>query len=127
MAGMYYVIQHRHNDPKKYYSAFVVPKFITSKGNENIIFEFKLPDGKTKRKWTAKHEIILLTDDEKIFKEILGKLTVTQNRHLEQIKGAEEHLNQEFKELEKAMQKEFDELEKLKSEEGFPCIVKSYS
>ena len=124
---MFYVIQYRHNDPKRYYSAYVVPKFITSKGNENIIFEFKMSDGTTKRKWLAKKEIILLTDDEQIFKEVLGKLTVTQNKHLAQIKDAEENLQNEFKELAMAMQKEFEELDRLKADESFPCIVKSYS
>ncbi len=124
---MYYVIQHRHNDPKKYYSAYVVPRFITSKGNENIIFEFKQPDGSVKRKWTAKKEIILLTDDEKIFKEVLARLTVTQNKHLAQIKHAEEQLQQEIRELANAMGEEFDAIEKEKEKPDFPCIVKSYS
>lgn len=124
---MYYVIQRRHNDPKKYYTAFVVPKFITSKVNDNVIFEFKQPDGKTKRKWTAKTEILLLTDDEKLFKEVLGKLTVTQNKHLSQIQHAEENLQNEFQEMAQAMSAEFEALAKQKGEEGFPCLLNSYS
>lgn len=123
---MYYVIQRRHNDPKKYYSAFVVPKFITSKTNDNVIFEFKLADGKTKRKWTAKTEILLLTDDEETFKKVLAKLTVMYNRHLSQIQHAEEQLQNEYADMASAMQQEFAELEALKNEEGFPCLLKSY-
>jgi predicted transcriptional regulator len=124
---MYYVIQHRHNDPKKYFSAYVVPKFITSKGNENIIFEFVQPDGGVKRKWTAKKEIILLTDNETVFKEVLARLTVTQNKHLAQIQHAEENLQNEFRELANAMQDEFTFIDKEREKPDFPCIVKSYS
>ena len=124
---MYYVIQRRHNDPKKYYTAFVVPKFITSKTNDNVIFEFKLPDGKTKRKWTAKSEILLLTDEEELFKKVLAKLTVMQNRHLSQIQHAEEHLQNEYEDMASAMKQEFEELEQLKEQEGSPCLLKSYS
>ncbi len=121
---MYYVIQHRHNDPKKHYTVFVVPKYITSKTNDNVIFEFQLSDGKAKRKWTAKKEIILLTDNEQLFKKVLARLTATQNRHLEQIEHAEESLQNEFREMALAMQKEFEELEEEKQKEGFPSLLK---
>lgn len=123
---MYYVIQHRHNDPKKYFSAFVVPKFITSKENENVIFEFRMPDGSIKRKWTAKQEIILLTDDEQLFKQVIAKLSITQNKHLAQIKDAEAHLKQEFEAFKAAMKEEFEELEKQKVALGINCILQSY-
>ncbi|MEA3372677.1 MAG: hypothetical protein U9Q62_03185 [Campylobacterota bacterium] len=121
---MYYVIQHRHNDPKKYYTVFVVPKFITSKENDNVIFEFHLSDGKTKRKWTAKKEIILLTDDEAFFKKVLARLTVTQNRHLQQIQHAEENLQNEFSKMASAMENEFEDLDEERKEESFPCLLK---
>ena len=126
MQGMYYVIQHRHNDPKKFFTAFVVPKFITSKNNENVIFEFNTADGKTKRKWTSKKEILLLTDNEEYFKKILARLTVTQNKHIAQVQHAEAHLQEELRELALAMQKEFEELEAEKDQDESACILKSY-
>ncbi len=121
---MYYVIQYRHNDPRKFYTAFVVPKFITSKENDNVIFEFQLSDGKSKRKWTNKKEIILLTDSEQLFKKTLEQLSAMQNRHLAQIKDAEENLQNAFQSMAVAMQNEFEELEEQKQQPGFPNLLK---
>lgn len=108
---MYYVIQRHHGDPKKHYLAYSVPKYITAENSKNIIFEFK-HEGQIKRKWTAKEEIILLTDDKTLFQATLKKLEDLKEYHMEKIGKAEEHLNDEISMLLTAMQHEFETIKK---------------
>lgn len=72
---MYYVIQRHHGDPKKHYLAYTVPRYISSENSQNIIFEFRHNDT-VKRKWAPKDEIVLLTDDEQLFKRHFKNLKV---------------------------------------------------
>lgn len=104
---MYYVIQRHHGDPKKHYLAFSVPKYISSQSSENVIFEFR-NDGQIKRKWTAKKEIVLLTDNRELFEKTLRKLEALKQAHLAQIDAAEQQLNLEISRMLTAMQDEFD-------------------
>jgi hypothetical protein len=108
---MYYVIQRHHGDPKKHYLAYTVPRYISSENSQNVIFEFR-HDGVVKRKWAPKEEIILLTDNESLFKTTLEKLEALKRSHLEKIDAAEAHLNEEIFALLSTMQETFQEIKK---------------
>jgi hypothetical protein len=108
---MYYVIQKHHGNPKKHYLAYTVPRYISSENSQNIIFEFRHNDT-IKRKWAPKEEIVLLTDDEKLFQTTLEKLELLKRAHLERIDVAEAQLNQEVSAMLNAMQSEFETIKK---------------
>lgn len=108
---MYYVIQRHHGDPKKHYLAYTVPRYISSGNSQNIIFEFRHNDS-VKRKWAPKEEIVLLTDDENLFKTTLEKLERLKRAHLERIDVAEAQLNQEIFAMLTTMQTEFETIKK---------------
>lgn len=108
---MYYVIQRHHGDPKKHYLAYTVPRYISSENSQNIIFEFRQNDT-VKRKWAPKEEIVLLTDDEKLFQDTLQKLEMLKRSHIERIDAAEAQLNQEIFSMLKNMQAEFETIKK---------------
>jgi len=109
---MYYVIQRHHGNTKKHYLAYSVPRYISSKTSQNIIFEFH-QDGTVKRKWAPKEEIILLTDDKELFQTTLEKLESLKRAHLEKIDAAEAQLNEEIYALLTTMQSEFEMIKKV--------------
>lgn len=106
---MYYVIQHYHNDPKKHYLAFHVPRYIASEKSKNVIFEFQ-HEGAVKRKWAPKEEIVLITEDLELFESTLRKLETIKKHHLERINTAETQLKDEIDAMLGAMQQEFDSI-----------------
>ena len=108
---MYYVIQRHHRDIKKHYLAYTVPRYISSKTSQNIIFEFT-QNGVVKRKWAPKEEIILLTDDKELFQTTLEKLESLKRTHLEKIDAAEAQLNHEISALLQTMKSEFETIKK---------------
>jgi hypothetical protein len=108
---MYYVIQKHHGDPKKHYLAYTVPRYISSENSQNIIFEFRHNDT-VKRKWAPKEEIVLLTDDEVLFKTTLEKLEAIKRTHIERIDAAESQLNHEISALLNTMKSEFEIIKK---------------
>lgn len=108
---MCYVIQRHQGDPKKHYIAYRVPKYISSKNSQNIIFEFQ-HEGTVKRKWAPKDEIILLTDDQELFQTTLTRLEELKQSHIKKIDAAQAQLNHEFSSLLNTMQNEFDTIRK---------------
>lgn len=108
---MYYVIQRHKGDPKKHYLAYSVPRYISSQNSQNVIFEFQ-HEGTVKRKWAPKDEIILLTDDQKLFQTTLVRLEELKQSHVEKIDAAQSQLNHEISSLLNAMQQEFENIQK---------------
>lgn len=106
---MYYVIQRHQGDPIKPYLAYTVPKYISSANSQNVIFEFHY-QGTVKRKWAAKEEIILLTDDHKLFQITLKRLEELKQYHFEKIDAAQNQLNHELSDLLNTMQNEFENI-----------------
>lgn len=104
---MYYVIQRHNGDPRKHYLAYSVPRYLSSEKSHNIIFEFQ-HDGSVKRKWAAKEDIVLLTDNYELFKSILEKLEHLKQSHLAKIDAAQTELNHEISSMLNAMQSEFE-------------------
>jgi hypothetical protein len=108
---MYYVIQRHRDDPKKPYLAYSVPKYISSQNSQNIIFEFR-HEGTVKRKWAAKEEIVLLTEDKELFQITLKRLEELKQFHFEKIDAAQAQLDHELSSLLKTMQDEFETIGK---------------
>lgn len=115
---MYYVIQRHHNDHQKHYFAYVVVKYISAKNTQNIIFEITQNDV-TKRKWSPKKDIILLTADKELFRSTMERLEAIKEHHLEKINAAQEKLNHELNHFNEVIQKEF-EIIKQSSKNNFP-------
>lgn len=107
---MYYVIQKKHFDPNLHYLAFRVPKYIANKNSKNIIFEFII-DGKAKRKWAPKDDIILLTDDADLFQKTLERFEAIKERHNQLIEEAKKRVDDAQRHYENAMQDEFLEFQ----------------
>lgn len=104
---MYYVIQRYHNDQQRHYFAYAVAKYISAKNTQNIIFEIT-QNGVTKRKWSPKKDIILLTADKELFRRTMERLEAIKEQHLEKVNAAQERLNQELHQFHEALQKEFE-------------------
>lgn len=122
---MYYVIKQQHNQTMDHFIGFVVVKYIISKNNDNVIFEF-LKNGKTDRKWVNKDDIILLTKDKDYFLETLNHFKATQNQQLDLVNQAKEQLELSMQHLDEVMHEEIDKYHKLKLTDGIPCIIKEY-
>lgn len=122
---MYYVIKQQHKIPLHHFIGFVVEKYIASKNNDTIIFEFKKGD-KVERKWVKKEDIILLTEDKKFFLETLNKFKSTEKTQQELIDKAKQQLEETIENFSAAMHEEIDSFNELKLTDDLPCIVKDY-
>jgi len=116
---MYYVIQALEGIKNKHFVSYSVPKYRYSPKNENIIFEFgEKPN--IKRKWAAKKEIILLTQDKVYFKNFLKKLKSTEETYLKLIDEQEQKINQLYKELQTKMN---EELLHVQNDDNSPSLI----
>jgi len=109
---MYYVIQALNNAGDKHFISYKVPKYILSNKNENIIFELgEKPN--IKRKWAAKNDIILLTENKAFFLAYLKKLTDLEETHLKEIDTAQKEVERLIQNYEETMKEELDSFKKL--------------
>lgn len=109
---MYYVIQMLHESQQKHFVSYQVPKYILSTKNKNIIFEFgEKPN--VKRKWAARDDIILLTQDKEFFQAYVNKLIEMEESHLEQINKAKEEVDRLQKEYQAKMHSELQSFKDL--------------
>lgn len=115
---MFYVIQRRHGNHQKHYFAFMVVKYISAKNTQNVIFEIS-QNGETKRKWSPKEDIVLVTSDKELFHTTMEQLEALKKEHLEKIGAAQEKLNQEIEHFNETMQSAFQKI-KLSSQSSFP-------
>jgi hypothetical protein len=104
---MYYVIQRHHNNHKKHFFAYAVIKYIAAKNTKNIIFELN-HNGVTKHKWSPKEDIILLTQDQELFRTTYERLTSFSVDYQEKIEAAQEELNSVINEFHRAIENEFE-------------------
>lgn len=111
---MYYVIKRQENTPLNTFIAFKVPKYIASKKNDTIIFEFTHED-KTVRKWVKKDEIILLTQDKAYFSKVYKQLEATQEAQKQLVAEAQSNLEKSLQNFEETMQDELEKCTKLES------------
>lgn len=88
---MHYVIQRVREPKLKHFLAYPVPRYISSPQTDNIIMEFII-EGKKVRKWAAKSDIILITEDEQLYRSTLEQLRTIEQKHLQQIAQAQKQM-----------------------------------
>ncbi len=120
---MYYVIKKQPDSPSQCFIGFKVPKYIASKGNENIIFEFK-KDGKVIRKWVKFNEIVLLTDDKTFFEKTIAKFREVAAEQQKLVDDAHKHLEKSMQTYTETVNEELHEFEKIRGSDDIPCILK---
>jgi hypothetical protein len=118
---MYYVIQKIYDNQLKHYVSYKVPKFIAAPNNTNVIFEFSI-DGKTKRKWAPKKDIVLLTDNIQHYKKVLNSLENIKSKNLKNIDDAKANLDNSISDFSKEIN---DEFENILQDEAFSLLKKS--
>lgn len=121
---MYYVIKKQHDVPLTTFITFLVPKYIASKSNENVIFEFQ-KDGKPLRKWVKKEDIILLTDDKEYFAEVLKGFKDIETAQQKLVNEAREQLNSSLSSFTETMNAEIDKYAELRDSSDVPCVLKA--
>ena len=120
---MYYVIKKNPDNPTSCFMGFTVPKYIVTKGSDNVIFEFK-KDGKVTRKWIKKEEIVLLTDDKEFFIKTMDEFKEVEAAQQKLIDAAQEKLEQTMIEFTENVNAEIDEFEEIRDSTDVPCILK---
>jgi len=120
---MYYVIKKQSDNPSVCFIGFKVPKYIASKGNDSVIFEFEL-DGKTQRKWIPKEEIILLTEDKEFFLETIRKFKAVEATQQKLVNEAKDNLQKSKETFTETVNAEIHDFEATKSSSDVPCILK---
>lgn len=124
-SNIYYVIQKFHGDPRRHFISYKVPKFITSKTSDNVILEFNI-NGKIKRKWAPKKDIILLTEDPAFFKKKVEEFSAIEDKHIKKIEAVEKQLDEEVANFASTMNANFDSFEDEKREKDLPCVLSKF-
>ena len=120
---MYYVIKRQKDSPLKCFIGFQVPKYIASKTNDNVIFEF-IKDGKSQRKWVAKDDIVLLTQDKEFFLKIMSRFKEVETTQQKLLDDAQKNLDKSVKTFTKSVNAELDKFNEIKISDDIPCILK---
>ena len=120
---MYYVIKKNLDNPTSCFMGFAVPKYIVTKGSDNVIFECKT-DGKVTRKWIKKEEIILLTDDKEFFIKTMNQFKEVETTQQKLIDEAQAKLEQTVIEFSENVNSEIEEFEEIRNTTDVPCILK---
>jgi len=120
---MYYAIVKKTDTHPTEFMGFSVPKFITKKESDNVIFEFTV-DGKKIRKWVDKDAILLLTDDKEFYIETLEKFKKVQKEQQVLVDEAKIKLDQTVEKFAQTMDAEFEAFEEERKSAGIPCILK---
>jgi predicted transcriptional regulator len=120
---MYYVIIKQADTPQVSVIGFSVPKFYASKNGDNVIFEFS-QDGKKRRKWVKKEEVLLVTDSKEFFLKTMKRFKKIETYQQKLIDEAKEKLNQSICEFNDSMTQEMDEFTKIRSSKDVPCLLK---
>ena len=111
---MYYVIKRQYLAPMQRFVGFIVSKYIASKANDNIIFEFT-KDGKTQRKWVKKEDVVLLTENKEYFIETLNQFRAVESAQQELVNEAKDHLDKCVETFTKTMDEELDNYFEIKT------------
>ncbi len=102
---------------------FTVPKYIVTKGSDNVIFEFKI-DGKVTRKWVKKEDIVLLTEDKEFFIKTMDQFKEVEATQQKLVDEAQEKLEQTMVEYTENVNSEIEEFEEIRDTTDVPCILK---
>lgn len=120
---MYYVIKKQEGTHPVEFIGFKVPKYITNKSNDTVIFEFIIKD-KAVRKWVKKEDIVLLTDDFEFYTKTMHDFKATQEQQQKLVDAAQEELNKSVENFAKVMSNELESFEELRGSDDVPCILK---
>ncbi len=120
---MYYVIKRHHTSPLNTFISFMVPKYIASKNNKNIIFEFT-KDGKSQRKWVKKEDVILFTKNKEFFLKTLKRFQELEAAQQKLVDAAQKELDRSIVTFTETMDAEFNELDEIRDSSDIPCILK---
>jgi len=119
---MYYVVQILHQAQDKHFVSYQVPRYRFSEKNANVIFEFgERPN--VKRKWAAKKDIVLLTQDKSFFQAYVSKLIELESSHIEKINHAKEEVERLQKQYQEQMHKELNSLKELSKNGKVPTLI----
>lgn len=120
---MYYVIKRVVDTRPVQFMGFKVPKYLTNKSSDTVIFEFTV-NGKIIRKWVNKSEIILLTDDKFFFNKTMMDFKKTQAEQQKILDEAHQQLEKTLEVFCDTMDSTLDEFEEIRSNEDIPDILK---
>lgn len=120
---MYYVIVKKADTHPMEFMGFQVPKFITKKNSDNVIFEFKI-DGKIVRKWVNKKDILLLSDDKDFYTKTMQSFKEVETQQQKLVEDAKNRLNDTIESYAQTMSDEFESFEKMRESGEIPCILK---
>ena len=121
---MYYVIIKKPQTHPPELMGFKVPKFITKKNSDNVIFEFTI-NKKVVRKWINKNDILLVTEDRAFYLKIMQKFKKVQEEQQELVEEAQQKLHETIDNFAQTMNKEFESFEAMREKDGIPCILKN--
>ena len=120
---MYYVIIKKTDTHPMEFRGFKVPKFITKKNSDNVIFEFKI-DGKIIRKWVNKADILLLSDDKAFYTKTMESFKEVEQEQQKLVSDAQNKLNETIENYAQTMNEEFENFEAMRENDDIPCILK---
>jgi glucosamine 6-phosphate synthetase-like amidotransferase/phosphosugar isomerase protein len=120
---MYYVIIKKSDTHPMGFIGLKVPKFITKKDSDNVIFEFKI-DGKVVRKWVDKKNILLLTDDKAFYLKTMQSFKNIEEEQQQLVETAQNKLNETIENYAQKMDEEFKNFEEIRGDKDIPCILK---
>ena len=116
---MYYVIKKQSSNPLATFIGFKVPKYISSKKSDTVIFEF-IQNDKPVRKWVKKEEIILLTKDKEYFLKIYKELEDVQKQQQALVDEAQANLEKTLETFSETMQDEIEKYAQLQDDVDIP-------
>lgn len=120
---MYYVIKRQPDSPSKCFMGFVVNKYIASKNNDNVIFEFE-QNGKNIRKWVKMDDIVLLTKDKEFFVQTMNKFKEVERTQQKLVDEAQKELERSMETFTETVNAEIDEFNEIRDSDDVPCILK---
>ncbi len=118
---MYYVIK-KQQSPSECFIGFRVPKYIASKNNNNVIFEFQV-DGKTTRKWVKKDDIVLLTEDKEFFVKTIDKFNAVAAEQQLLVNAAQLQFEQSKETYTETVNTHLNKFNEIKNSDDVPCIL----
>jgi len=118
---MYYVIK-KQALPSQCFIGFKVAKYIASKNNKNVIFEFEV-NGKVNRKWIKKEDIVLLTEDKEFFIKTINTFKSVETQQQALVDPAKVQLEQSMETFTKTVNAQINEFNEIKSSDDIPCIL----
>lgn len=118
---MYYVIK-RQTSPSQCFIGFEVVKYIASKNNEHVIFEFEV-NSKAIRKWIKKEDIVLLTEDKDFFTQTMNQFKAVEKEQQALVNKAKKQLDLSMETFTKTVNDSINQFNEIKNASDVPCVL----